>query len=274
MTDGVFGTGDPLQRHLDAFVDEVDAGRPPRDLVSQWVEAKEEPGRGTASARAGKNEKAAERLSVAAACFANTPQGGVILVGIADDGEALGTELDAVWLRRRIGDLTGEGIFPYIVARHVRGVRCLALYVHPSPVPVAVRGRVHMRVGDRCVPVPPGQWAQVRVELGLLDWSAQTSSVLATEPVPGTGLDTARCVDRVDRVTVRSGGFTWNHLQVKRAGTRSALGTGLETGRCAERVDRVMVRSRGFTWNLSVADGAADHHSSRRRPAKNTPRSS
>jgi len=56
--------------------------------------------------------------------------------------------------------------------------------------------------------------------------------------------------------------------------TRSVPGTGLETGRCVERVDRVMVRSRGFTWNLSVSNGAADHHSSRRRPAKNTPRSS
>jgi len=111
------------------------------------------------------------------------------------------------------------------------------------------------------------------------------TSALTTGPVPGTGLDTVRCVDRTDRVMVRSGGFTWNQRRAEDAGlrqyqaqvwkpsnastesivsrfdpevsrgtickpsvlaTRSVPGTDLETARCVERVDRVTVRSKRF----------------------------
>jgi ATP-dependent DNA helicase RecG len=34
--------------------------------------------------------------------MANTPGGGALVVGVADDGTVLGTELDADWLRHRI----------------------------------------------------------------------------------------------------------------------------------------------------------------------------
>ena len=38
--------------------------------------------------------------------MANTPGGGAVIVGIADDGTPIGTSLDAEWLRHRIWELT------------------------------------------------------------------------------------------------------------------------------------------------------------------------
>jgi ATP-dependent DNA helicase RecG len=42
------------------------------------------------------------------ACFANTAGGGAIIVGVADDGARIGTELDHEWPRHRIWELTGR----------------------------------------------------------------------------------------------------------------------------------------------------------------------
>lgn len=190
----VFATGDPIIRHLESLVERLEAGDPPRDIEDGWVEAKEEPGR-----RRGRqlqpgrptNDRAATALAEHAACFANGPTGGAILVGIADDGTAIGTELDVAWLRGRIGELTQGELYPYVSERTVLGVRCLVLHVHPAPIPIKVGGQVRMRVGDECVPVPATHWTQVRVETGMFDWSADRSGTPATE-VSAAAMELAR----------------------------------------------------------------------------------
>lgn len=48
------------------------------------------------------NEEAARYLAAEMDCFANTPGGGAIILGVADDGTRIGTRLDAEWLRHRI----------------------------------------------------------------------------------------------------------------------------------------------------------------------------
>ena len=68
---------------------------------------------------------------------------------------------------------------------------------------------------------PSSEWIPSRIDVEVSRGIIRESSVLATGPVPGTGLDTARCVDRVDRATVQSEGFTWNHPRVERAGHRA-----------------------------------------------------
>lgn len=189
-----FATGDPIVGHLEGFVKRLEAGVPPAEIEDDWVDAKEEPARrvgGILHPGGPKNEKAVPGLAEAAACFANGPTGGVILIGIADDGKPIGTELDAAWLRRRIGELTQGELYPYVTERTVLGVRCLVVHVHPAPVPIKVGGQIRMRVDDACVPVPASHWTQVRVDTGLFDWSAARSGS-TVEDVSSTALEIAR----------------------------------------------------------------------------------
>lgn len=182
-----FATGDPVAVNLEQFIDRLHDGYTPREIENEWVDAKEEPGRRVGSTvRAGPrtNEQAAQVIAEAAACFANSLTGGAILIGIADDATAIGTRLDPAWLRSRIGELTDNGLFPYVVERTVLDVRCLAVLVHPSPVPVKVAGRVRMRVDDDCKPVPEGHWFQTRAAIGQYDWSRQASATRAEDVSP------------------------------------------------------------------------------------------
>ncbi|CAN5908832.1 ATP-binding protein [soil metagenome] len=189
-----FATGDPVAVNLEQFIDRLHDGLTPPQIENDWVDAKEEPGRRagrTVQPGSATNEQAAQLIAEAAACFANTLTGGAVLVGIADDGTAIGTELDPVWLRSRIGELTDNGMFPYVVERTVLDVRCLAVLAHPSPVPIKVGGRVRMRVDDNCKPVPEGHWFQTRAAIGQYDWSSQASATSA-EDVSPTALEAAR----------------------------------------------------------------------------------
>ncbi|MGL5828971.1 MAG: RNA-binding domain-containing protein, partial [Angustibacter sp.] len=78
-------------------------------LESQHVDLKEEAGRRTGACigpSVPQNEVAAKALAAAAACMANTDRGGVLIVGVGDWGEVIGTELEVHWLRHRIFVLT------------------------------------------------------------------------------------------------------------------------------------------------------------------------
>jgi ATP-dependent DNA helicase RecG len=86
-------------------VGDVDQAR----LESKQVDLKEEAGRrrGAEILPADtENETAARALTVEAACMANTEGGGALIVGVADNGQLIGTELDTEWLRFRIYERT------------------------------------------------------------------------------------------------------------------------------------------------------------------------
>ena len=173
-----FGFGDPIGAHLDAFCAQIDEGAAPRDLESDWVDAKEEAGRrqGTHVVPGqAENEEAARAIARAVACFANGMHGGAVLIGIADDGEPIGTQLDPEWVRSRVRELTDGEVIPHVEARVVKGVRCLGIHVQRAHRPVRVGGRVRMRVDDDCVEVPDGHWFRSRADVGEFDWSRELS---------------------------------------------------------------------------------------------------
>lgn len=100
---------DPLEQQIAEALRRLADGQRPALIETAQVDVKEEPGR-----RRGRsvvpgletNEDAAAYLAGEMACMANTSGGGAVIVGIADDGERIGTNLDAEGLRRRIYELT------------------------------------------------------------------------------------------------------------------------------------------------------------------------
>lgn len=55
------------------------------------------------------NPAAAVQMADEVACFANTPRGGAIILGVEDgSGQIIGTLLDRDWLRQRIYQLVGD----------------------------------------------------------------------------------------------------------------------------------------------------------------------
>ncbi|WP_246207498.1 DUF5635 domain-containing protein [Tsukamurella spumae] len=131
----------------------------------QAIDFKEEAGR-----RIGKiiepgspqNPEAAKKLADEVACFANTPGGGALILGVEDrTGALIGTELDVDWLRQRIH--RAVDIAPDIRERRVGGQRLLVLFVAESPEPVTDSGdRIRWRVGDSCVAVDRAEWWEHR----------------------------------------------------------------------------------------------------------------
>ena len=70
-----------------------------------------------------RNLAAADQLAHEVACFANTPGGGVLLVGIEDaTGSLLGAGLDTEWLRHRIYERVD--VAPLVEERVVEASDC------------------------------------------------------------------------------------------------------------------------------------------------------
>lgn len=157
-----------LQRVVDHVLTELASGRMPAKVETERVDLKEEADRrdqtGALLSGASANPGAARRLAGEVRCFANTPGGGAIILGVDDKTLApLGTQLDAEWLRQRLNDLTG--IAPSIQERDIRGVRVLVLLIGESPEPVEDPDqRLRWRVGDRCSTVDRAEWWSHRAE--------------------------------------------------------------------------------------------------------------
>lgn len=131
----------------------------------QTIDFKEEAGRRigkTIEPGSTENLEAAKKLADEVACFANTPGGGALILGVEDHtGALIGTELDVDWLRQRIH--RAVDIAPDIRERRVGGQRLLVLFVAESPEPVTDSGnRIRWRVGDTCVAVDRAEWWEHR----------------------------------------------------------------------------------------------------------------
>jgi ATP-dependent DNA helicase RecG len=192
---------DPVaaRERLLAEVDRVVAAltaipRPPT-VESERVDLKEEAGRrgrgGALEPGTPTNPAAAAHLAGEIRCFANSPGGGAILVGIDDKTlDPLGTRLDIEWLRQRLDDLTG--IAPAIQERFIRGIRVLVLLVGESAEPVEDPDRrLRWRVGDQCRTVDRAEWWNHRAARIGVDPMAASTDLRAAD-VSAAALAVAR----------------------------------------------------------------------------------
>jgi hypothetical protein len=124
------------------------------------VDFKEEAGRRSKDGAIGlsvpRDEDAAKALAGEATCMANTPKGGCLIVGVADNGDVIGTELEAEWLRARIYELTARQLTVDVKEATLRGHRVLIVdrdgrfdFSTPSHEVHAVRVELELLDGQR-----------------------------------------------------------------------------------------------------------------------------
>lgn len=151
-----------LQAEVDALLAALERGVLPSDAEREHVDCKEEAGRrgsgGVLLTGEAHNLAAAEHLAREVACFANTPGGGALVVGVEDrTGALLGAGLDVDWLRHRIYQRID--VAPALEERFVAGVRLLVVFVAEAREPVEdPDGRLLWRTGGTCQPVDRAEW--------------------------------------------------------------------------------------------------------------------
>ena len=180
-TFGYDPVGDAVQRILVS----IDAGnglpeRPERIHVDLKEEAGRRNRRGEIAPGQQENERAAEQVAGEAACMANTDNSGALILGIADDGEVIGTNLDVEWLRARVYGLTERMLTIQVTEVEVAARRVLIIRPPQAVDAIRYRGRIMWRVNDSCVEVDLATWHERRMIRTHYDWSAQESDVPVT----------------------------------------------------------------------------------------------
>lgn len=180
---------DPVRTEVADLLARMDAGEViDKSHERKHVDLKEETGRrdpvGAVIPGSAQNDAAARKLAGEAACMANTPGGGALIVGVADDGTLVGSDLDTEWLRHRIYELTRRLLTVDVHEATVRGTRLLVI-VSPSAVePVRFNDRIYWRVNDNCVEIDAATWHARRMQSLNYDWSADESSTPASSARP------------------------------------------------------------------------------------------
>lgn len=177
MAFGYDTIADELERVLEALAN----GTGTAGLETKHVDLKEEAGRrrkdGAIAPSEPRNEDAAKHLAGEAACMSNSDGGGALVVGAADDGTLIGTDLDPEWLRARIYELTERRLTLDVHPVHVGTTRLLVLRAPQAVEAVRYRGKITWRVGDTCREVDQNTWTARRMSRERYDWSAQDSGV-------------------------------------------------------------------------------------------------
>lgn len=178
VTQGHLG-GDPLEQVVVTALSQLATGVVPSQIERTQIDLKEEPGRrerqGSVTAGATRNEEAAKYLAGEMACMANTPGGGAIILGVADDGTRIGTDLEEGWLRHRIWQLTQQSLTVAIRPAVIDGVRLLVLTTPEALAPVTYGGKLLWRVDANCVEIDPVAWQAQSLQRIGYDWSAAPS---------------------------------------------------------------------------------------------------
>ena len=186
---------DPVENQVRGVLARLAAGEAPADIERAQVDVKEEPGRrgpgGVIQPGSSENGEAARYLAGEMACLANTPGGGAIILGIADKGEHVGTELEPDWLRHRIWELTDHKLTVDVREAELDGTRILVLSTHEAIEPVSHQGKIRWRVDDNCVEVDPTTWHTGKLQRSGVDWSAQPSGHVLADANP-VALELAR----------------------------------------------------------------------------------
>lgn len=187
-----------LVARADELLRRIEAGEAITVKESEAIDFKEESGRrgrnGELQPGEPTNNAAAAKLADEVCCLANTPGGGVLILGVEDrTKQVLGTELDSDWLRHQI--YSGVDIAPAIEVRHVNGQRILLLLVAESPEPVQDTGdRIRWRVGEHCVPVDRSEWWIRREASGGFDTMARETTATLADVTAGSIAQTRRSV--------------------------------------------------------------------------------
>lgn len=179
------------QAALDAIAT-VAAGARAADAETDIVDFKEEAGTvqgGTPTTIPSQHEPAAVALAREVACFANTRDGGVLVVGVRDSeaGPAafVGAQLDAVWLRRRIWALTSPHFsIDEVEEVHEQGVRLYLINVPPAIEEIRSGDRLRMRRGTECVEVSGDDARRLLEERRGFDWTAEPSGLRLSDADP------------------------------------------------------------------------------------------
>ena len=194
MTLGHLGP-DPLELVVGTALRKLAEGLSAAQIETTRLDLKEEPGRrargGSVLPGQARNEEAASYLAGEMACMSNTPGGGAIILGIADDGSRIGTELNSDWLRHRIWELSKRRLTVAIREDRIGGCRILVLSVAESLEPVDYDGRLRWRVGSNCVEVDAVTWRAGMLQRMGYDWSAEPSGHTLADARPAA-LDIAR----------------------------------------------------------------------------------
>ena len=194
MTFGYLGA-DPLGLVVQSALQKLNLGESVENVETIHLDFKEEPGRrgkrGVVLEGRSENECAAEYLTGEMACMANTPGGGAIILGVADDGSLIGTALNKDWLRHRIWEISKRQLTVAVRAERIGGVRLLVLTVAEALEPVKYEGRLRWRVGGHCVEVDAITWWAGMLQRIGYDWSAQLSGHTFADVRP-TALTVAR----------------------------------------------------------------------------------
>ncbi len=191
----LFGA-DPIQTEVQVILAALADGKVIDDAVErQYVDLKEEHGRrdrqGNIGPSSPRNQEAAQELAAAAACMANTPGGGALIVGVSDDGQLIGTDLEAEWLRHRMWELSGKALTVDIATHEIAGRRLLVLRAPQALEPIRVNGKIRWRVGTNCVEIDAHTWHARRMADLHSDWSSEESTV-PVEAVRPLALELAR----------------------------------------------------------------------------------
>lgn len=135
-----------------------------------------------------KGEQAGRELAVEAACMANTDVGGVLIVGVQDDGSGpdafVGAQSDLEWLKIRIHNLTQPNLFVSIEETFVAGKRILLIDVPESVSDIRVNGKLQTRLGPNCVPLNGEAELNFIQSRKNFDWSAQKSGMRLSQAEP------------------------------------------------------------------------------------------
>lgn len=187
---------DPLVQQVDELLRRLAEGESPRDIESRQIDCKEERGRrgpeGAILQGGAENDEAARHLADELACLANSPGGGALVLGVADDGQRIGTELGAEWLRHRIYELTSRSLTVDVREAQLGGSRILVLMTLEALEPIhSSNNRVYWRVDDHCVEVDPTTWHAGRLHRSGVDWSALPSGH-TLEDASAAALEVAR----------------------------------------------------------------------------------
>jgi len=170
---------DPVETQVEDVLARLAAGEPAGQIERRQVDVKEEPGRRGHGGRVlpgnGRSDVAARYLAAEMSCMANTPGGGAIVLGVADDGTRIGTELDGEWLRHRLWQLTDGKLTIAVRVADLDRTRILVLTTHEAIEPIRYEGRIRWRVSDNCVDVDPTSWHAGKLGRTGMDWSAQPS---------------------------------------------------------------------------------------------------
>jgi ATP-dependent DNA helicase RecG len=185
---------DPIEKQLEEIFRRLAGGERPGQVETAQVDIKEEKGRrdrfGNLQPGRPRNEEAAKHLAEEMACFANSPGGGAIILGIEDaNGSPIGTEIDAEWLRKEIYDRTDRKLTINVRETAFEGARILILRAPEAIEPIRYNGRIKWRVADNCVDIDLTTWYSRRA--GWVDWSAQPSGHTAADAKP-SALEVAR----------------------------------------------------------------------------------